>query len=51
MEQPILVYMKKADKSLNKITIPKAIVNQWGREFRMEIYQDRIVLIPLRKEQ
>ena len=51
MEQPILVLIKKADKTLNKITIPKAIVNEWGRDFRMEVYSNKIVLIPIRKEE
>lgn len=49
MERPILVYQKNADKTTNKMIIPKAIVEQWGYKFYMEIYEDKIVLKPIKK--
>lgn len=49
MEKPILVYEKNADKTTNKMIIPKAIIQQWGNKFYMEIYADRIVLRPIKK--
>lgn len=49
MEKPILVYQKNADKTTNKMIIPKAIIEQWGNKFYMEIYQDKIVLKPIKK--
>ena len=49
MEKPILVYQKNADKSTNKIIIPKAIIEQWGKGFYMEIYADKIILRPIKK--
>ena len=49
MEKPILVYQKKADKTTNKMIIPKAIVEQWGNEFLMEVYEEKIVLKPMKK--
>jgi hypothetical protein len=49
MEKPILVFNKKADKTTRKMIIPKAIIEQWGNEFYMEIYQDKIVLRPIKK--
>ena len=49
MEKPILVYQKKTDKTTNKMIIPKAIIEQWGNQFKMEIYADKIILIPLKK--
>lgn len=49
MDKPILVYQKNADKTTNKMIIPKAIVEQWGNEFYMEIYNDYIKLIPVKK--
>ena len=49
MEKPILTYYKKADKSLNKIIIPKVIIKNWGNEFKMEIYNDKIILTPIKK--
>ena len=50
MEKPMLVYYKKTDKKTNKMIIPKALIEQWGNEFYMEIYQDKIVLKPIKKE-
>lgn len=49
MEKPILVYQKNADKTTNKMIIPKAIIEQWGNRFYMEIYNDKIVLKPIKK--
>jgi hypothetical protein len=49
MEKPILVYQKNADKTTNKMIIPKAIIEQWGNSFYMEIYQDKIILKPIKK--
>ena len=50
MEKPILVYQKNADKTTNKMIIPKAIIEQWGNQFYMEIYEDKIVLKPISKK-
>lgn len=50
MEKPVIVFQKNADKATNKIIIPKAIIEQWGREFYMEIYQDKIILKPINKK-
>ena len=49
MERPILVYQKNADKTTNKMIIPKAIIEQWGNRFYMEIYNDKIILKPIKK--
>lgn len=49
MEKPILVFKKRTDKTTNKMIIPKVIVNQWGNEFYMEIFSDKIILIPAKK--
>lgn len=49
MEKPVLVYMKKVDKTTNKIGIPKKIVEQWGISYYLEIYADRIVLRPIER--
>lgn len=48
MEKPIIVFQKNADKTTNRIIIPKAIIEQWGRNFYMEIYQDKIILKPIK---
>lgn len=49
MDKPIMVFQKKADKTTNKMIIPKAIIQQWGNEFIMEIFQDKIILKPMKK--
>lgn len=49
MEKPILILQKNAEKSMNKVVIPKAFVTKWGNEFYMEVYADKIVLVPVKK--
>lgn len=49
MEKPILIYQKNADKTTNKMIIPKAIIESWGNRFYMEVYTDKLVLKPIRK--
>ena len=48
-EKPVLTYFKRADKGVNKIIIPKKIIECWGNEYIMEVYKNKIVLIPLSK--
>lgn len=51
MEKPRLVYQKNVESNTNKMRIPKAIVEKLGKQFYMECYEDKIVLIPVvRKE-
>lgn len=50
MEKPIMVLQKNAENNTNKIRLPKAIIEQWGSEFYMKIYSDRIELVPIKKE-
>lgn len=49
MEKPTMILRKNAEKSMNKIVIPKACIQKWGNEFYMEIYNDHIKLIPIKK--
>ena len=48
-KKPMLIFQKNADKTMNKIVIPKFIIDNWGREFYMEIYEDKIILKPIKK--
>ena len=50
MEKPTLILQKNAEKTLNKVVLPKKFVEKHGREYFMEIYQDYIKLVPVRKE-
>lgn len=49
MEKPIITYTKTADKEKNRIIIPKVFIDNWGREYLMEIYEDYIKLVPIKK--
>lgn len=51
MENPILIYQKNAEKTTNKILIPHFIIDKWGNQFYMEIYEDKIILKPILKEE
>lgn len=44
----IMRVFKKLDIA-NKILLPKKVVEQMGREYYMEVYEDKIVLIPIEK--
>ena len=44
----IMRFFKKLDVR-NSILIPKKVVEEFGREYYMEIYEDKIILIPVKK--
>lgn len=44
-----LIFQKKADKVLNRIIIPKFFIDKFGRDFYMEVYNDKIILTPIKK--
>ena len=51
-KSPILVFQKNADKTFNKIIIPKFIIDNFSRSFTMEIYEDgTMVLKPIMKKE
>ena len=50
-EKPILIFQRNADKTLNKIVVPKTFVEKHGYEFSMEVYKDKIIILPLNKEE
>lgn len=50
VEKPILIYQKNAEKSKNKIIIPQVFINKFGNQFIMEIYKDKIILKPIKKD-
>lgn len=47
MEKPKLIYQKNADKEMNRVIIPKFFIDKFGRQFYMEIFEDKIVLKPI----
>lgn len=49
MEKPILIFQKNADIEKNRIIIPKVFIEKFGRQFSMEVYEDKIILKPIKK--
>lgn len=45
----IMKLQKNAEKTTNKVRIPQFIIDKWGNQFYMEIYEDHIKLIPVKK--
>lgn len=42
--------MKHADKERNRIIIPKFIIDKYGRDFYLEVYEDGTMkIIPIKK--
>ena len=50
MDKPILIFQKNADKTKNKMVIPKSFINKYGYSYYMEVYEDKIILKPIKKE-
>lgn len=51
MNKPIITWQKNADKSLNKISLPKQVVETFGRSYFLHLMQDgTLVLEPIRKD-
>ena len=44
--KPNIILDKMADLEKNRIIIPKQFINKYGRNFKMEIYDDYIKIIP-----
>lgn len=41
-------FFKKIDKA-NKLFIPAVAIEKFGREYYLEIHEDKIILIPVKK--
>ena len=50
MEKPILILQKNAEKRMGKVVIPKACITKWGNQLYMEIYDDKIILRPIKEK-
>lgn len=51
MNEPIITCMKNAEKTTNKILIPKIAIDMFGRQFYLKVYTDKIVLVPIKREE
>lgn len=48
MEKEKLVFQKNLDKTKNRVVIPKFFVEKHGYRYYMEIYDDKIILKPVK---
>lgn len=49
MDKPKLIFQKNADKTKNKMVIPKLFIDKYGYNFYMEVYEDKLVIKPIKK--
>ena len=49
MERPLLIFQKNADVEKIRVIIPKTFIEKFGRNFSMEVYEDKIILKPIKK--
>ena len=49
MEKPTLIYQKNADKLRNRVIIPQSFIDKHGNKYYMEVYDDKIILKPIKK--
>lgn len=49
MEKPILIFLKNAEKTQNKIVLPKICIEKFGSSYYLEVYEDKIILKPVKK--
>lgn len=48
----LFTFYKKADKKMNRILIPKFIIEKYGREFYLDVMDnDTIILRPVSKKE
>lgn len=46
--EPLFRFMKHAEKVKNRIIIPKFLIEKYGRDFYLEIYEDETIkLVPV----
>jgi len=50
-EELITTLQKNADKARNKMIIPKFFIDKYGYSFYMEIYEDKLVIKPMKKKE
>lgn len=49
MNKPVLILQKNAETGTNKIRLPKSVIEKWGQNYYMEVYENKIVLKPIKK--
>ena len=49
--KPILILEKKAEPITHKMIIPKKVIEKWGLDYYMEVYEDKIILKPIKQKE
>lgn len=50
MENLIMKIQKNAESTTHKMRIPLEAIEKFGLNYYMELYEDKIVLVPIKKE-
>ncbi len=48
-EKPNLIYEKSAEPKTHKMIIPKNFIEKHGLYFKMEVYDDKLIIKPIKK--
>jgi hypothetical protein len=49
--KPLFRFFKRAEKVKNRIIIPKFLIEKYGRDFYLEIYEDETIkLVPVKSK-
>ena len=46
-----LIYKKRVERTMNKIVLPKEACKKLGYYFYLQVYKDKIVLLPMTEEE
>lgn len=49
-ERPLVTYQKRADTT-NRVLFPKFWIENNGRDFLMEVYKEKVIIKPIKKEE
>jgi len=50
MKELIRRFYKKAEIDKNRIIIPIEAIRMFGKEYYLDLYEDKMILIPIKKE-
>lgn len=48
-DKPNLIYEKSAEPSTHKMIIPKKFIEKYGLHYKMEVYEDKIIILPIKE--
>lgn len=51
VEKPKYIFHKRADNFRNRVIIPKTFIDKHGKNFYMEVYENKIILKPVERSE